>query len=624
MPYNPLVDWLKQSLLSPISPLKVFEQTGRAMMAPQGPNETDLDYGARSMISRPAVAVGNDLSTAFEQAIDTPAKRQSRQPKPVRAASVFPERYDDPVYDEAEAEASRITGVPQALLRSIRMNGERSNASAVSSAGARTPYQVIPGTRQGIVKNYKVDPWKDPRSAALGAAYVLREQAGNPGPGQWGPQQALRATAGYFGGAAAANNPFATWGDGGSSVGQYTQRVLGANTGLAAPFVTPDPRNVFQQQAMGQLGAAQQAALQPFSATIERPPMPEAPRPTPVARTDFSQSDARLQELMPQEMLEKEKLSMERRGWFQGLAQALSSAPEGVGLGKLFGMIGGASLGGRMAAQDEIQRRQDVFEQKMTVWKTAMFNNDLNKAQTAAREAQLENDRNDQYALNQWQTAMQQWRADNNVTMQGDALVATRADKNGNLIVSRIPVPGAVNSAFALRRAELLSGLGNQAFQGQYMVSQANNSLMGGYAGAMLSQSLMGGGGEDAASAAAAGPAGYATFVAQTDKVAEVVGEEGAQSLNERVDNSLQKMGFMPGTAGYTQRREQLVATELVNLTLMDPSYMTKLQQAGRASDLFDAAERYAGRRERTSVDSRGRRTTSTTYDDDNSLGIGQ
>jgi len=87
----------------------------------------------------------------------------------------FPVSYKDPVYAAADQAASDAAGIPPGLLTSIRTVGERSNANQVSSAGARTPYQVTPDTRDLLIKKYKIDPWESPQAAALGAAYLLKE-----------------------------------------------------------------------------------------------------------------------------------------------------------------------------------------------------------------------------------------------------------------------------------------------------------------------------------------------------------------------------------------------------------------------------------------------------------------
>ncbi|QUO23822.1 transglycosylase SLT domain-containing protein [Burkholderia cenocepacia] len=83
--------------------------------------------------------------------------------------------YLDPVYDQYERDAATQAGIDPGLLRAIRTRGERSNANQVSSAGARTVYQIIPSTRAGLMRNYGVDPYTSPQAAALGAALVLKE-----------------------------------------------------------------------------------------------------------------------------------------------------------------------------------------------------------------------------------------------------------------------------------------------------------------------------------------------------------------------------------------------------------------------------------------------------------------
>ncbi|QUN44703.1 transglycosylase SLT domain-containing protein [Burkholderia cenocepacia] len=83
--------------------------------------------------------------------------------------------YLDPVYDQYERDAASQAGIDPGLLRAIRTRGERSNANQVSSAGARTVYQIIPSTRAGLMRNYGVDPYTSPQAAALGAALVLKE-----------------------------------------------------------------------------------------------------------------------------------------------------------------------------------------------------------------------------------------------------------------------------------------------------------------------------------------------------------------------------------------------------------------------------------------------------------------
>ncbi|WP_294328295.1 lytic transglycosylase domain-containing protein [uncultured Sphingomonas sp.] len=60
-------------------------------------------------------------------------------------------------------------------MSGIRVRGERSNADAVSSAGARSVYQIIPATRTAVLRKYGVDAYAGPQQAALAAGYLLKE-----------------------------------------------------------------------------------------------------------------------------------------------------------------------------------------------------------------------------------------------------------------------------------------------------------------------------------------------------------------------------------------------------------------------------------------------------------------
>jgi hypothetical protein len=141
----------------------------------------------------------------------------------------FPVSYKDPVYAAADQAASDAAGIPPGLLTSIRTVGERSNANQVSSAGARTPYQVTPDTRDLLIKKYKIDPWESPQAAALGAAYLLKEGIQRTG-------SAAGAVTQYIGGVDPKN-----WG---GQTRAYTNRVMAHFTGSGgqdAPQATPIP-----------------------------------------------------------------------------------------------------------------------------------------------------------------------------------------------------------------------------------------------------------------------------------------------------------------------------------------------------------------------------------------------
>lgn len=95
-----------------------------------------------------------------------------------------PVSYKDPAYDEADAQTTQRLGLPAGLLSNIRLKGERSNADQVSTANARTPYQITGTTRKLIMDKYGIDPWLNAQNASLGAGYLLKESMdrnkGNP------------------------------------------------------------------------------------------------------------------------------------------------------------------------------------------------------------------------------------------------------------------------------------------------------------------------------------------------------------------------------------------------------------------------------------------------------------
>jgi hypothetical protein len=142
---------------------------------------------------------------------------------------IFPVSYKDPVYAAADQSASEAAGIPPGLLTSIRVAGEKSNANQTSSAGATTPYQFTPTTRDLIIKKYKIDPTSSPQAAALGAAYLLKEGIQRTG-------SAAGAVTQYIGGVDPKN-----WG---GQTRAYTNRVMAhftGNGGQDAPQATPIP-----------------------------------------------------------------------------------------------------------------------------------------------------------------------------------------------------------------------------------------------------------------------------------------------------------------------------------------------------------------------------------------------
>ena len=83
--------------------------------------------------------------------------------------------YTSPYYAELTAKVEEKLGLPSGLLHSIVTRGERSNADQVSEAGAKTVFQVIPATRDALLKKYGIDAYLSPENAAEAAGLLLRE-----------------------------------------------------------------------------------------------------------------------------------------------------------------------------------------------------------------------------------------------------------------------------------------------------------------------------------------------------------------------------------------------------------------------------------------------------------------
>ena len=116
--------------------------------------------------------------------------------------AAIPNSYKDPYWVELSANTEQKLGLPDGMLRSVLLYGERSNNDQVSSADARTPYQIIPSSRKLAIKAYGIDPYLSPENAATVAGMFLKdslnrnngdkskafaEYHGGTDPANWGP-----------------------------------------------------------------------------------------------------------------------------------------------------------------------------------------------------------------------------------------------------------------------------------------------------------------------------------------------------------------------------------------------------------------------------------------------------
>lgn len=149
-----------------------------------------------------------------------------------------PNSYKDPYWTQLASVTEQKLGLPDGLLGSIVTKGERSNADQVSEAGAKTPFQIIPATRDAAIKKYGIDPYLSPENAAEVAGLLLKDSLKrNDG-------DVASAVAEYHGGTDRSN-----WGP---RTKAYVQRVVGS------PAASQAGQSTFQR-VMGQQPQAEPA-----------------------------------------------------------------------------------------------------------------------------------------------------------------------------------------------------------------------------------------------------------------------------------------------------------------------------------------------------------------------------
>lgn len=161
-----------------------------------------------------------------------------------------PNSYKDAAWDGHEAEAAKAAGIPAEVLRSVRVNGERSNGDQVSPKGAKGVYQFIPATRDAVLKKYGYDAYSsDPKEQAMAAAVLLKEINGRNG-GDWG-----KTFAGYNGGISGEKGTNPT-----TENREYVQRTMSGLGAIAANRMVPMYGNSLEAPEGTAVRASQQSA----------------------------------------------------------------------------------------------------------------------------------------------------------------------------------------------------------------------------------------------------------------------------------------------------------------------------------------------------------------------------
>lgn len=125
-----------------------------------------------------------------------------------------PNSYKDTFWKDLATGTETKLGLPKGILAALVTHGERSNNNQVSEAGARTPFQIIPATRDAAIKKWGIDPYLSPENAAEVAGLLFKDSLDrNKG-------SVPLAVAEYHGGTDRAN-----WGP---KTQAYVKRVTGA------------------------------------------------------------------------------------------------------------------------------------------------------------------------------------------------------------------------------------------------------------------------------------------------------------------------------------------------------------------------------------------------------------
>ena len=244
-----------------------------------------------------------------------------------------PNSYNDPFWISLASGAESAAGLPEGLLQAVLLRGEKSNANQVSEAGAKTPFQIIPSTRDAALKKYGIDAYLSPENAAEVAARLLKESLDrNRG-------NTSLAVAEYHGGVNRRN-----WGP---RTKAYVSRVSSAAP-IAPPISEGGGESTFQR-VMAQRQATEEA--QPSIANIYAAYQSGAMDAEAAAEFE---ADVRAGVLM----LPRGAKLKEAQGQTQGGGAPVGQSFEETGI--LPKSVADAYQSGRMAREDRIELEADV------------------------------------------------------------------------------------------------------------------------------------------------------------------------------------------------------------------------------------------------------------------------
>lgn len=512
---------------------------------------------------------------------------------------------------------------------------ERSGDFATSPKGAFGPMQVMPETAPEAARMAGVawDPKLFKERSQRGLEYNLKlgTAYGNAQLQKYG--HPVLAAGAYNAGPGAMDKWLKNIGDprtGQISITDFINRVPYGETKdymlramqQSSPMQTPEgfaiPPLAFNDQYHRQAMALneQAGALMDKPASVSWDPgkAPDIPTPPTLQGTDFSKVDEAIAKTLPQEMTDKEKIRTQRRGWLAGIAQGLAatdlSAKGGEGVGSLLAKVGAGALMGRTQADQEIDKREDLYDEQMRQYNMLVARQETVKAEDVAQTARLNAQQAYEHSLSKFKMDYDQWQTQAKPVVQGDRMYITKTGPDGKMTMDSIPLIQVGRIGAMTANAQLLQQIG----AGHNAVGQANWQMS-------TARAMSAAGGNNPAQAS-----GHDMMTAmgirvgealQSGMISQLVPAEQLAELQKAATAAAQSQ--YPLTLqgqGVEQARLEMVQTQMIAgltaLVAQDPNLSKQLfSGAAQIGSGATNAVRYMNRDTRQTTNARGQTSTS-------------
>lgn len=587
------------------------EQGYNAAWAPQRPDESGLSVVGRNMMGA-AMAPGRALMSGME-GIGGAITGLTQSPND-RADLIF-----------AKAIVSQESGGRQLDARGNPLVGRRPDGS-IPSTPAFGAAQIVEGTARATAEKHGI-PWDRNRwlrdkdyNLTLGRTH-FRDLYNHFGGDE------AKAAAAYHSGQGGVEKAVAQAARSGTPWVQhlgpngqkYVPEVMARIGNLAGQWGAPPPDFSAAAQGFQQfnanVGQAEQAAMTPFSATVNQGPAPASPDGKDFVTPDFSAGDKAFTDSAPKQPFEDETPGkLLRRNLLAGMAEAMMTIPGGrpVGFGEMLLKLGSGAMLGRVRGEEAIQQRQDKYDHLMQQYNQALAQRNDSKAQQTAQilnqNIAADNDEN----WKKFGLEYDRWQKRGQWSIQGNHIITEDVDpKTGVKTVNGRPIEAFVRPMYAMQKAQaaLSFGSANQQYQqwaystGQSLATQAM-SLVASQQGSPGAQ----------ADAVMGGLAQRAVDVVNTGAIWQVLPRELADRIYNEAAARYPSQPSEPGgkPADVTEEVNQAMAEILVSHAARDSDIAQLLFQSAHSQA---AAAVASSQRTRTSrrTDSRGRTSVTQT-----------